>query len=487
MAISEFFQLFLYINAILIVITIVFLRPRRIQSIYLWIAAFLLLPILFVSIFYVFFGRDYRRAKLFKSKGANDKRGMDYLREMREKLFVCSDEQELLCRYTSIAKLLLDSNQALVTTNNQASYFNDGNQLFESIFSEIRAAKRYIHMEYYLFRDDELARRLVRELASKAKQGVEVKLLYDAYGGHTLSRDFFKEITDSGGETAVFFPSLLRRFNTRINNRNHRKILTIDGDIGFCGGFNIGMEYLGKGPMGDWRDAAVLVKGAGCIGMESRFIQDWNFAAEDDLSLENYCLKMSEDYLSGKEGPGQSAVQIVSGGPDTEFNPIEQQYMKMISEAKKSIRIQTPYFVPDEPVLSSLRVASLSGVDVQIMIPFKPDHPFVYWASLYYVGSLLKSGVRVFQFRPGFVHAKTLVIDGEVASVGSANFDVRSFELNFETNAVVYDAALASEIVRAFQDDVLSHCVELTPAQYAKRSYRVKFMESISRLYTPIA
>ena len=479
--------MFLYINAILIVITIVFVRPRRVQSIYLWIAAFLLLPILFVLVFYIFFGRDYRRAKLFKSKGATDKLGTDYLRKMREKLFICSDESEVLCRYSSIAKLLLDSNQAMVTTNNQVRYFNDGNQLFESIFDEIRDAKRYVHIEYYLFRDDELARRLVSQLASKAKQGVEVKLLYDAYGGHSLPRNFFKEITDSGGGIAVFFPSLLRRFNTRINNRNHRKILTIDGETCFCGGFNVGVEYLGKGPMGDWRDAAVLVKGAGCIGMESRFIQDWNFAAEDDLRIENYCLQMSEDYLSGRDGPGESAVQIVSGGPDTEFNPIEQQYMKMISEAKKCIRIQTPYFVPDEPVLSSLRVAALSGVDVQVMIPFKPDHPFVYWATLYYVGTLLKSGVRVFQFSPGFVHAKTLVIDNEVASVGSANFDVRSFELNFETNAVVYDAAFALEMARAFQEDVRSHCIELTPAQYAKRSYWVKFMESISRLYTPIA
>ncbi len=280
---------------------------------------------------------------------------------------------------------------------------------------------------------------------------------------------------------------MLRRFNTRINNRNHRKILTIDGETCFCGGFNVGMEYLGKGPMGEWRDAAILIKGAGCIGMESRFIQDWNFAAEDDLLIEDYCLRMSEENLNGVNGPGQSAIQIVSGGPDTEFNPIEQQYMRMISEAKKSIRIQTPYFVPDEPVLSSLRVAALSGVDVQIMIPFKPDHPFVYWATLFYAGSLLNSGVRIFQFSPGFLHAKTLVIDGEVASVGSANFDVRSFELNFETNAIVYDRAFASEMLKAFQDDALSHCVELTLVQYAERSNWVKFMESISRLYTPIA
>lgn len=487
MTLAELFQLFLYLNAILIVITIVFVRPRRVQSIYLWIAAFLLLPLLFVLVFYLFFGRDYRWAKLFKSKGATDKLGSDYLRKMRQQLFVCSDKHEVLCRHTSIAKLLLDSNQALVTENNLVRYFSDGDQLFESIFNEIGNAKRYIHMEYYLFRNDELARRLVRELASKAKEGVEVKLLYDAFGGHSLPKAFFREIIESGGETSVFFPSLLRRFNTRINNRNHRKLLTIDGETCYCGGFNIGVEYLGKGPLGDWRDAAVLVKGAGCIDMESRFIQDWNFAAEDDLRIEDYCLQMSPEYLSGKNGPGRSAVQIVSGGPDTEFNPIEQQYLKMISEAKKSIRIQTPYFVPDEPVLSALRVAALSGVDVQIMIPFKPDHPFVYWATLYYVGTLLRSGVKVFQFNPGFVHAKTLVIDGEVASVGSANFDVRSFELNFETNAVVYDAALASEMMRAFQADVQTHCQELTSDQYAKRSYWVKFMESISRLYTPIA
>jgi len=476
---GDLIKLFLYINAALIIITIIFIRPRRVSSIYLWIAAFLILPLFFVLLFYVFFGRDYRHRKIFRNKGATDKKTLDHLKQQRATLFQCESEKSSLYENLSTVKMLLNDSQAIVTTDNEVIYYNDGKKKFDSMFNEIRKAKKYVHMEYYIIRNDELGKQLVRELATKAREGVEVKLLYDAVGCHQLSKKFFKELTDAGGKTAAFFPSFIRRINTRINNRNHRKILIIDGDCGFCGGFNIGIEYEGRGKLGPWRDDAVLVRGGGAIAMEARFILDWNFAAKDTLDIEKY--------FHETKGTGKAAMQIVSGGPDTEFNPIEQQYLKMISSAKESIYIQTPYFVPDEPVLSALRIAALSGAKVQLMIPCKPDHPFVYWATLFNAGSLLDAGIKVYKFDPGFIHAKICVVDDKVASVGSANFDVRSFELNFETNAMIYDADVAKTVREAFDEDVRTHSSELTKELYDKRSWGVKIKEAISRLYSPIA
>jgi len=472
--------LFLVINSILILVTIIFISPRKVTSIYLWLAAFLILPVVFVLIFYVFFGRDYRRQKMFKSKGVKDAKVIELLRQQIKTLAFTSETYEnTLHENVELARMLLNTNNSFVTMDNEVRYINDGEEFFQVMFEEISRAKRFIHMEMYIIRKDELGRKLVHELAVKAKSGVEVKLLYDAVGCHKLPRKFFNELKDAGGKTAEFFPSWIKAINTRINNRNHRKLLVADGETSICSGFNVGIEYTGRGPLGPWRDDAVLMRGGGTIGLEARFIQDWNFAAKGDI--------MISSYLSEKVGPGKSPVQIVSGGPDTEQNPIEQHYLKMISSARKKIYIQTPYFVPDDPIMAALQMAAQSGVEVHLMIPCKPDHPFVYWISTFNAASLLKSGVRVHQFKPGFIHAKVCVIDDMVASVGSANFDVRSFELNFETNAVIYDAAVAQAIVKKYLRDIEEHSEQLTLDKYVVRGNWVKIKEAISRLYTPIA
>ncbi len=221
------------------------------------------------------------------------------------------------------------------------------------------------------------------------------------------------------------------------------------------------------------------MRGGAAITLEARFIQDWNFASKDDI--------MITPYLPETEGRGKSPVQIVSGGPDTEHSPIKLHYVKMISSAKKKIYIQTPYFVPEESILAALEMAAQSGVEVHLMIPCKPDHPFVFWASTFNAAYLLKSGVLVHKFRPGFIHAKICVIDDQVASVGSANFDMRSFELNFETNAVIYDAEVARTIGEKFLKDVAEHSEQMTLKEYSARGPLVKLKEAISRLYTPIA
>jgi len=477
---GDLLKIFLWINAGLIIITIVFVKPRRVTSIYIWIAAFLALPLVFVLIFYIFFGRDYRRQKMFRNKGVSDANVLKLLREQRKTLDFTSESYEnTLHENVEMARMLLNTNHSFVTMDNEVRYINDGDEFFQAVFEEISEAKRFIHMEMYIIRDDELGKKLAHELAAKAKEGVEVRLLCDAVGCHKLPRKFFQELRDAGGKTAEFFPSWVRAINTRINNRNHRKLLILDGETGICSGFNVGLEYTGRGPLGPWRDDAVVIRGAGAIAIEARFIQDWNFAAEDNI--------MITAYLPERTGSGKSPVQIVSGGPDTKFNPIEQHYVKMITSAKRSIYIQTPYFVPDDPILGALGMAAQSGVDVHIMIPCKPDHPFVFWATTFNAGELLRFGVKVHNFSPGFIHAKVCVVDNQVASVGSANFDVRSFELNFETNAVIYDAAVAQAIGDKFLRDVAEHSDELTMERYSTRGNWIKFKEAISRLYTPIA
>jgi cardiolipin synthase len=477
---GDIVSMLLYLNAAYIIIFIVFIKPREVTSIYLWVIAFLFLPVIFVSVFYVFFGRDRHRLNMFKSKVANDANVFKLLSEQRKNMVLASDSYlKSLHENIDLARMLIKTNNSFVTTDNEVRYINEGNEFFAALFEEISKAKRFVHMEMYIIRKDELGKRLVHELAVKAKEGVEVKLLCDAVGCHKLPRKFFKELTEAGGETAEYFPSIIKAINIRFNNRNHRKLVIVDGETGICAGFNVGIEYIGRGKLGPWRDGAVVMRGGAAVTLEARFIQDWNFAAKDDIKI--------TPYLSETAGPGKSAVQIVSGGPDTEHSPIKLHYVKMISSATKKVYIQTPYFVPERSILAALEMAAHSGVDVRLMMPSKPDHPFVFWASTFNAGNLLKSGVLVYKFTPGFIHAKLCVIDDQVASVGSANFDMRSFELNFETNAVIYDANLAKAIGEKFLKDVAENSDQMTLEEYSARNPLIKLKEAISRLYTPIA
>ncbi|HTY46707.1 MAG TPA: cardiolipin synthase [Methanomassiliicoccales archaeon] len=472
---------FTFINVIIVILTIVFVQKKRPEAVLVWIMAFLLLPVIVAFVFYLLLGRDYYRKRIFRQKFEVDReteKALDALHRSHPgsstSLAVMDDRSE------SLARMVLNSGGSVLTSDNEVTYYNEGDALFRDMLEAIRSAKRFVHMEFYIIRNDSLAREFEQALTSKRREGVEVKVLMDAVGCHKLPRRFFGELRAAGGRTKDFFPSVLRRINLRINNRNHRKLLVVDGDVAFVGGYNIGKEYIGEGKLGYWRDCMLRVKGSGAISVEQRFVQDWNFASRDELHI--------EDYAPTTPGNGSVGLQIVSGGPDTDAKPIEEQYLKTIMSAREYLYIQTPYFVPSEAIMAALVAAAGSGVDVRVMIPSKPDHPFVYWATLYYAGQALSNGVRVHQFRKdGFVHAKTMVSDDRVASIGSANFDIRSFELNFETNGVVYGREVASRVKSAYLEDVEKRCKELTPAEYQKRSLIVRFMEAISRLYTPVA
>ncbi len=464
---------------------VVFFARKTPSATLAWLAVLVLLPAL-GFILYVFLGQDYRRRRMFHLKSDADHVLTEIVEQETHELGAhdVSTTLRLPDPLRRMALMLLKNNRAVLATENDVTIYTDGKKKFSDLIAAIRGAQDHVHLEYYIWRNDKLSDELRTALTERARSGVAVRLLCDGLGCARLPRGFFNELKQAGGKVAFFFPSPVRFINLRSNYRNHRKIAVIDGRTCFVGGFNIGDEYLGKvKKWGYWRDAAVRIDGPASLSCQLRFFLDWNYAAKShQLEFdERYFPNVFKDQHVLRGVP----VQIVSSGPDTYWSPIKESYLKLIDTATESVYIQTPYFIPDESVRDMLRIAALSGLDVRVMIPNRPDHPFVYWASLSYAGQLLSAGVRVYTYDNGFLHAKTIVADETAASVGSANWDVRSFDVNFETNALMYDTDVARSLKQAFLHD-LEVCTELTPERYASRSVTVKVKESVSRLFSAL-
>ena len=459
-----------FLIQIILVFAIIFDQRRTPTSTVSWIMVLLLLP--GVGLFlYLFLGQDWTKRRLFSMKADDDRRLEDIV--VAQRLELESFEKDTRYeRFVSIIRMFLESNRAYITDDNTLTLFTDGTAKFASLFDAIRAARHHIHLEYYIIRDDPLSRELIQILTEKAREGVEVRLLADALGMKVKKKQL-KEFEQAGGKHAVFFPRIFT-----MNYRNHRKLAVIDGTTGFIGGYNIGEEYLGKGPLGYWRDAAIKIEGTGATGLQVRFFMDWNYASGEKLAF-------NPVYFPKTRGTGKCPLQTVSSGPDARWSQIKEGYIKLILSARESVYIQTPYFIPDDSISDAIRIAALSGVDVRIMIPCKPDHPFVYWSTRSFVGDLLDSGVRAYTYDNGFIHAKTIVVDGIASAVGSANFDVRSFRLNFEASSFFYDTEYGRQLKQAFLDD-LPKCTEITLESYQNRSRWFKARESVSRLFSPL-
>ncbi|PWA08425.1 cardiolipin synthase [Pueribacillus theae] len=460
---------------------VVFFERRDARATWAWLVVLLFVPIL-GFIVYLFFGRQLKQKNFYKLSAEERnyfKSAVDGQIKKIKELHVF-EHNSLLKKHTDLILMNLKSSTSLITTNNDIEIFSDGHEKFKALFRDIKAAQSEINLQYYIIQRDDLGKKLRDLLTLKAKEGVKVRVLYDEIGSRKMSRAFFKELIAYGGEVEVFFPSFLKFINPRLNHRNHRKLCIIDGHIGYIGGFNIGNEYLGKvKKFGYWRDTHFRIIGEAVAYIQGRFILDWKQAThQKHIDLEQFVYQM-------KPRPGKSPVQIVDSGPNSETEYIKNMYIKLIMSAQKSVYIQTPYFIPDQSFMDACKIALLSGVDVRIMIPNKPDHPFVYWATWSHVGELISYGAKVLIYENGFMHAKTIVVDDEVASVGTANIDTRSFELNFEVNAIVYDEDVARKLRDLFlQDSEL--CSELTLKRYRERSAVIKFKEAISRLLSPI-
>lgn len=462
----------------LAIILVVFVERKDATSVAPWVLTILFLPVAGLLL-YLLFGFHYFKEREFQAKGARDRAFLDRVVEQQRVALRAEKAYKGPARepFVGLARMLLVDNDAFVTTNNRVEAIIDGHAKFEALFAAIAAAEHHIHVEYYILRNDDLTRELLRRLAARAGEGVEVRLLFDDLGNKVPPRHY-RELLDAGGTVSAFYHAPIPFLGPRVNYRNHRKIVVIDGAVGFTGGFNVGKEYLGQGPLGAWRDTAVRVIGDGAKGLQARFMNDWNYATGEGLGF-------TQEYFPEVREVGDTAVQVVAGGPDAPWSPIKQHYVKMVAAARKHVYIQTPYFVPDESCMDALRIAALSGVDVRIMVPGQADAPLVQAAGRSFLGELLEVGVRAYTYDEGFLHAKTITVDDLCTSVGSANWDIRSFKWNFECNAVVYGQAFAKAQRRVFQRD-LTKCNELTLETYAALPRVERAKESFSRVFASV-
>lgn len=462
------------------IITVVIFERRNPTATMTWVLAMVFIPVV-GFVFYLFIGQDLRKKRLFYLKEEEEHRIFELLNAQDESLHnkKLQFRNPQIADYSDLIHLHLNSDQSLLTQDNVVQIFNDGEQLFEHLFARLKQARRFIFVQTYILRDDQLGREFRQIICDKAREGVEVNLLYDGLGCRSLPRRYFKPLREAGVNWAVFFKPFLPYINLRFNYRNHRKICVIDGEEAYVGGFNIGDEYLGLAKkFGYWRDTHLWIKGGAVDSLQFRFLLDWRYASGRDYVF-------NKDWFQDGEGQGDTGVQIVASGPDSKWSSIKHGYLRLFTKAKNNIYIQTPYFVPDESILEALKVASLSGVDVRLMIPSVKDHPFVHWASLSYAGELLDAGARVFYYQDGFLHSKVVVIDGFACSAGTANMDIRSFRLNFEVNAFMYDPLIGRSLEDAFYDD-LNKCVELTLENYLNRTRLVRIKEAFCRLLSPL-
>lgn len=459
----------------------VFHEKRDVTATWAWLLTLTMLPIAGFVI-YFFIGKKLRSDQIYdlktqKSLGMSEL--AEFQKEMLEEEEMTNVDPEEEYRVNT-AILLLETNESIMTRGNKVEIITDGEEKFDRFIEDIKNAQEHIHLLYYTFRSDTLGKRIMAALEERAASGVEVLVVYDALGCRGNNRDFFDRLESLGGKAKVFFGSKIPLVNLRMNYRNHRKILVVDGKIAYMGGFNIGDEYLGLGPLGNWRDTHLRIQGNAVLTLQSRFFMDWNAVVSEEERV-----KYEDRYfpISGKVG--NTVMQIAASGPENDVQAIKMGFIKMISQAKKSIYIQTPYFIPDTSVHEIIKMAAMSGVEVNIMIPCKPDHPFVYRATEYFAKDVLESGANIYIYQDGFFHSKVMVIDDEVATVGSANMDVRSFRLNFEINSFMYDSDISTQLVEHFNNDI-SNCLKADMDYFENQSKWRKFKQQFSRLLSPI-
>ncbi len=366
---------------------------------------------------------------------------------------------------------------------NNIHLFEDGIHAFESKFAAIREAKHHVHLQYFIFQNDETGKKLIDLLCEKAAQGIQVRLLLDAIGSRHVRR-LLSKLRNVGGKTAYFLPTQFLPSNLfsghfTLGLRNHRKILICDGNVGFVGGLNIGDEYVCKSSrFGYWRDTHMKISGPAVLALQRVFVEDWDFAANELLA--------SKHYFPIPEPCGSTRLQIVWAGPDQENNAIRETCHAVITSARQRLWIATPYLIPDGALLATLRTAALRGVDVRILTQsYPPDHWITYWAGRYFWEDFLSSGIRIYEYNKGMMHAKIMIADGAWGSVGSANLDIRSIRLNFEINAHIHSPEKVAELESAFEKD-LKQSREIKLGAYHRRPIHAQLLENICRLFSPL-
>lgn len=456
---------------------VIFLENRHPTQTLTWLIVLGSFPVV-GFIFYLLFGRNYRKERIYRKKYFLDKEA--FIR-IEQEISVGSEEkiQKHEVRHRNLFRLAEKLGNSPISFDTCSEILINGEETFRSIIKELKQAKHHIHLEYYIVRNDDIGNEIKDLLISKAKKGVKIRFLYDAVGSWQLTKKYIQELKQAGVEMVAFGPVRLPVLNSKFNFRNHRKIIVIDGNIGFVGGLNIGDEYLGKDKsIGFWRDTHLKVKGEAVRSLQLIFLQDWFYMTDDRFLTNDYLSPISDENAHG-------GVQLIAGGPDNEWSVIKNIFFSLMTSATKSIWIASPYFIPDEDILSAIKIASLSGIDVRILVPNKPDKRIVFHASRSYFPELLEAEVKIYEYENGFMHSKIIIVDGEVASIGTCNMDMRSFHLNFEVSAFLYKTQSTQRLVTEFLNDI-NNAKELELISFSKRHVGYRLLESTSRLLSPL-
>lgn len=456
---------------------VIFMENRHPTQTLTWLVVLAGFPIL-GFIFYFLFGRNFRKERMFRKKYFLDKQtflqyeGRDPVSE--EKL-----NRAASVPYQKLFYLAQKLGNSPISFGTDTKVLTNGEETFTYILQELQKAVHHIHLEYYIVRDDDIGQKIKSVLMQKAREGVKIRFLFDAVGSWKLSKAYINDLKDAGVEMVLFGPVRLPFLNSKFNFRNHRKIIVIDGSTGFVGGLNIGDEYLGRNEnFGYWRDTHLMLKGEAVRSLQLIFLQDWYYMTNSSCLTAEYLSPVLKENRYG-------GVQLIAGGPDNEYSAIKNIFFAMITSAKDSVWIASPYFIPDEDIFSALKIASLSGIDVRLLVPKKPDKKIVFHASRSYFPELLEAGVRIFEYEKGFMHSKIIIVDHVLASIGTSNMDMRSFHLNFEVNAFLYRTNSTLEMVQEYEHDLVNSR-EIDARIFSKRHLGYRLLESTSRLLSPL-
>lgn len=467
------FFILLYIYTLITTISVLLLENRNPVKSISWVLVLLFLPVLGMF-FYLLFGQDYRKKKIISKKSirrVNDRPVSSFDIDNLDTSMMKDGQLNLI-------KLLYKNSESAGYAFNKIEILADGKSTFSAIFEAIRHAKDHIHIEFFIFDDDTISNQLRELLIQKAKEGIRVRMIYDYWGSFDLSKKYLRSLREAGVYVRAFLPFRwkISRSN-KINYRNHRKLLIIDGKIGFTGGLNVADRYIYGNKLGNWRDTFIKVEGSAVHGIQLLFMVDWFFVEQKLIE--------GSKYFPSPQKYEQNLIQLVNSGPDSDWPAILQGIASAFMSATNYIYIHTPYFMPTDVIATCIQMAALSGVDVRLMIPVRSDSRFSDASSASYLEQALEAGIRVFRYKNGFLHSKAIVIDDFISIVGSTNMDERSFAQNFEASAFIYDPKTAIHLKDLFQKD-MDQCEEITLENWVNRQRRQKLKESFARLFSPL-
>ncbi len=450
-----------------------------------YLLAVIFLPFIGVIIYFSF-GINYRKRKIYTKKIFND---LERKSEIQKQILQDSDTifstgLESLENYKKLALLILNQTLSSISSNNEVSLLLNGENKFPKVFEALKNAKNHIHIEYYIFNADKIGCQLIDLLIEKAQEGIKVRFIYDDFGSREIRKIQVPRLIAAGVEAFPFYKIKLISFANRLNYRNHRKIIVVDGTLGFVGGINVSDKYINSSEGKNilyWRDTHLMIQGSAVRTLQYVFLGDWNYCSGTPLIPDSNFFPKESD-LKSNSG---KIVQIAASGPDSDTPLIEQTIMQAINLAKEEILITTPYFIPGKSLLASITLAAYSGTKIKLLVPGISDSRLVDFAARSYYSRLLKAGVEIYCYQKGFVHAKTMVVDKQLAMVGTANMDIRSFDLNFEVNAIVYDEELATELAEVFYDDLQS-ATKIDSENWKKRSTGIQLLEKVVGLFSPL-